>query len=392
MVQFFAASIALALSACLLLTEPAMGLSATNSVTSKSKPYVATAPTFADGKDEPLSAEASFFSPDERSELLNKHLRRELSSQQTIDGISSTENIGNEIMKAALLSAKDSSNGYDPRFGRPALRAYRSFVYSEKYASDPILLDGLAIKTAKQIRNMIKQTLNMAKGIESPPKNQNLQENPPQHFREKIANSIAKGERRARERNNRVLREVCNGCSRPFNLCLCEVLNQWNDKSSNATTIPASEMMVHSRLIVLQHPNEFRKKHTSTVPLLKLLLGEENVRINVGYEFTMKDILLSDDNSDEERPIMLFPGPDAIDLDKYVEMQNQQEKQSSSEYNASEEGHEYVPTTNVWKKQQQKKHTLVLIDGTWSEAKRIIRKSPEILEGCQMVRDTWNYT
>jgi len=234
---------------------------------------------------------------------------------------------------------------------------------------------------------MIKQTLNMAKGIDSPPKNEKLQENPPQHFRQKIANSIAKGERRARERNNRVLREVCSGCSRPFNLCLCEVLNQWNDKSSNATTIPASDMMVHSKLIVLQHPNEFRKKHTSTVPLLKLLLGEENVQIKVGYEFTMKDILLSDDNNYKERPIMLFPGPDAIDLDKYVEMQNQQHKQMPLKDNAKEEeDNKDVPATNLGEKEQQKKHTLVLIDGTWSEAKRIIRKSPEILEGCQMVQ------
>ena len=75
-----------------------------------------------------------------------------------------------------------------------------------------------------------------------------------------------------------------------------------------------------TKIVVLQHPNEFRKKHTSTVPLLKPVLGEENVRIKVGYEFTMKDIVppLHDGGAPEERPIMLFPGPGAIDLDEYL--------------------------------------------------------------------------
>ena len=346
-------------------------------------------------------------SPNERSEILNQHLRKELSSDDDDD------DIGDDIMEAALLSAKDlppSSNGnsnnsrfrtYDPRFGRPALKAYRSFVYSDKHSTDPILLDGLAIKTAKHIRNMIKQTRNLVNGIVSPPKNNEANANAPQHFREKIANSIAKGERRARERDHTTLREVCTGCSRPFNLCLCEVLSQLNNNTSNNETIIAattkvSDRMVHSRVIVLQHPNEFRKKHTSTVPLLKLVLGDKNVKMKVGYEFTMKDIFDNNadgdiDDMEEQRPIMLFPGPDAIDLDQYVAeidddldcsnpINNEQGTSTTSISTSTESSNQ---------KQQQpknKKHTLVLIDGTWSEAKRIIRKSPEVLENCQMVQ------
>ena len=356
-------------------------------------------------------------SPNERSEILNQHLQKELSSDDDDD------DIGGEIMEAALLSAKDlppSSNGnsnnrrfrtYDPRFGRPALKAYRSFVYSDKHSADPILLDGLAIKTAKHIRNMIKQTRNLADGIVSPPKNNensNANANAPQHFREKIANSIAKGERRARERGHTTLREVCTGCSRPFNLCLCEVLSQLNNNNNNnnnntsssnetkvtATATKASDWMVYSRVIVLQHPNEFRKKHTSTVPLLKLVLGDENVKMKVGYEFTMKDIFdkntdgdidIDIDDMDEQRPIMLFPGPDAIDLDQYVaeidddvDCSNRTSTTSISTTTESLNQKEHPP--------KKKKHTLVLIDGTWSEAKRIIRKSPEVLENCQMVQ------
>eukprot|EP00536_Pseudo-nitzschia_multiseries_P018546 jgi/Psemu1/56158/gm1.56158_g len=37
-----------------------------------------------------------------------------------------------EIMEAAIRSLRDPSSGYDQRFGRPALRAYRSFVYPKK--------------------------------------------------------------------------------------------------------------------------------------------------------------------------------------------------------------------------------------------------------------------
>ncbi len=344
-------------------------------------------------ESEPTEAEPiEKLSPNERSYLLNKHLHRELlSAKQSSDGIESTVFSSNDIMEAALLSAKDPSNArYDPRFGRPALKAYRSFVYSEQHSTDPLLLDGLAIKTAKQIKNMLKQHRNLAEGIVSPPKNKQVENNPPQHFREKIANSIAKGERRARERNNMSLREVCPGCSRPFNLCICDVLNEWKGCDNNtATTIPISERMVHTRLLVLQHPNEFRKKHTSTVPLLKLLLGEENVKIKVGYEFTMKDVL-DVVGSNDGRPIMLFPGPDAIDLDKYVEIQEVHDEHTSDNVEGDQtkihNQSNSLASLESNENHTPKKQTLVLIDGTWSEAKRIIRKSPEVLEGCQMVQ------
>jgi DTW domain-containing protein YfiP/GNAT superfamily N-acetyltransferase len=384
--------------------ETVVAFSTTNPVTNK-KPAADSAPAASTKTTTPI------ISPNERSEILNKHLRRELLSSpaQQIKG----DDIGGDIMEAALLSAKDPSSDsrYDPRFGRPALKAYRSFVYSEKHATDPLLLDGLAIKTAKHIRNMIKQTRNLADGIVSPPKNNNndANANAPQHFREKIANSIAKGERRARERGHLKLREVCTGCSRPFNLCLCEVLNQLNNNNSSnneaTAATNASDWMVHSRVIVLQHPNEFRKKHTSTVPLLKLVLGDKKVKMKVGYEFTMKDILLSDADGDsedgdidnmEERPIMLFPGPDAIDLDQYVAATQTRQPTTGDDLdcnnpNNNEQGtttNSISTSTESNEKQQpkKKKHTLVLIDGTWSEAKRIIRKSPEVLESCQMVQ------
>ena len=351
----------------------------------------------------------------------------------------------------------------DPRFGRPALRTYHSFVVSDdRYDDDPILLEGLARKKAKQIHHMIQQrqsrqtrtptaTTKQQQSNNTYKKNDN-NNNPPQHLRDKVAHSIAKGERRARERSNQRLRTVCSGCSRPFNLCLCEVLglsntnsnntnanstntntntnsassyqqhpnDNTNDSNSAGTTASATaSLMTRSQIVVLQHPNEFRKKHTSTVPLLKLVLGPENLRVKVGYEFTQRDVLLWDENgsssssssSDDDcfqRPIMLFPGPDAMDLDQYVlRLSNQQETKhddndSKNDNNGEtrEEEEEDKPTdsssirrrrsgpitTNEQTKKTINKTTLILIDGTWAEAKRILRKSPEILEACQMVQ------
>ncbi|OEU23231.1 hypothetical protein FRACYDRAFT_233401 [Fragilariopsis cylindrus CCMP1102] len=409
--------------------------------------------------------------PNERAKLLNQHLCMILTSSSpsvsspsmtstsdcdsdsdsdstigsSSSSSSSSDNIGFEIMEAALRSIDDDyndmskttrnkENRYDPRFGRSALRAYRLFIYSDKYnhaEDDVVLLDGHARRIALQIQNMIKQKTNFDNGIISPPKttissssslsssssnNQNQQH--PQHMRDRIAHSIAKGERRAIERSHTKIRDACTGCNRPFNLCLCEVLNSINNNTISASLASASlaststsilsnsnsnsnkNGSIHNtNIIVLQHPNEFRKKHTSTTPLLKLVLGNENVQIKVGYEFTMDNIIDVNVDGDDDchQYLMLFPGPDAIDLDEYVATQTQQQKelqqqqqQQQQQIDSSNDEHEDKKVKESWlieKKENKKKlNTLILIDGTWSEAKRMIRQSPSILEGCQMVQ------
>uniref|UniRef100_A0A7S4EHS0 tRNA-uridine aminocarboxypropyltransferase n=1 Tax=Pseudo-nitzschia australis TaxID=44445 RepID=A0A7S4EHS0_9STRA len=428
----------------------------------------------------------------ERAKVLNSHLQTLLEFEPNAENNNSNnnddQNINNtilrnisaiDIMDAALrwgaaetetkfsntndpsTSNNNSSNNNnskyyitDPRFGRPALRTYHSFVVSDdRYDDDPILLDGLARKKAKQIHHMIQQrqsrqtrtpaaTTTQQKNNNTYKKNGN--NNPPQHLRDKVAHSIAKGERRARERSNQRLRTVCSGCSRPFNLCLCEVLGLSNTNNNNANSTntnmdsatshqqhpsdntngsksasTTASMMSRSRIVVLQHPNEFRKKHTSTVPLLKLVLGPENVRVKVGYEFTQRDVLLWDENdittaSDDDctqRPIMLFPGPDAMDLDQYVlrlsnqqdskdddndsnhvnnsKMRGEEEDKSTDSSNIRHRRSDPI-TTNEQTRKTNNKTTLVLIDGTWAEAKRILRKSTEILETCQMIQFAFN--
>ena len=84
-------------------------------------------------------------------------------------------------MEAALSSLRDPSKGYDPRYGRPALRAYRSFVYPKKeqqstpstspsYSSsdtgcdadaddnaDTLQMEAAAKRTANQIDFLVKR-------------------------------------------------------------------------------------------------------------------------------------------------------------------------------------------------------------------------------------------
>ena len=453
-------------------TTTALSLSrtTTNTNTKYSTPTTSTATVSVTTTTTTTNKQKILIEPNERAKLLNQHLCMILTSSSpslsspsmtstsdcdsdsdstsgSSSSSSSSDNIGFEIMEAALRSIDDEyndmskttrnkENRYDPRFGRSALRAYRLFIYSDKYnhaEDDILLLDGHARRIALQIQNMIKQKTNFDNGIISPPKttlsssssssatnNQNQQH--PQHMRDRIAHSIAKGERRAIERSHTKIRDACTGCNRPFNLCLCEVLNSINNNtistktsaslasaslaststsiSSNSNSNSNKNGSIHNtNIIVLQHPNEFRKKHTSTTPLLKLVLGNENVQIKVGYEFTMDDIIDVNVDGDDDchQYLMLFPGPDAIDLDEYVATQTQQQKelqqqqqQKQKQIDSSNDEHEDKKVKESWlieKKENKKKlNTLILIDGTWSEAKRMIRQSPSILEGCQMVQ------
>ena len=89
----------------------------------------------------------------------------------------------------------------------------------------------------------------------------------------KIASSIAKGERRAQERNVQQVRNLCSHCHRPPVQCVCDTLPSHKISTQRAD------------ILILQHPAEFRRKTFSTVPLLPLVL--EHVSIFVGRSFDL---------------------------------------------------------------------------------------------------------
>ena len=208
----------------------------------------------------------------------------------------------------------------------------------------------------------------------------------------KIASSVAKGERRARERQARS-RQLCEGCNRPPTLCVCSVLRSVLPHEEKGEAEELVKLATQSTdILILQHPNEFRKRHYSTVPLIDLTL--QDVTIRVGYEFNSETLLDSlgihrlggsstalaakngDDDSVRRRPLLLFPGEGAIDLHEYVSRQRPilGRKNIAGKSTAT-------PCSS-----DGGRNLLVLIDGTWAEAKRMAKTSPILLERCQMVQ------
>lgn len=63
----------------------------------------------------------------------------------------------NSLQDANLQAVKNPTDGYDGRYGRSAIRTYRSFVQPKKPDPDSSNVDVLATRTAKQIDFLIKR-------------------------------------------------------------------------------------------------------------------------------------------------------------------------------------------------------------------------------------------
>ena len=189
----------------------------------------------------------------------------------------------------------------------------------------------------------------------------------PTKFNYKVASSIAKSERRQKERSTSYTpRPQCTNCKRPTSICLCD-------------TLPKHPIQTKHKVLVLQHPTEFRTKKTiSTVPLLPLVL--EYCKVVVGYEFDegildlewVKEVV-----ERGEKPLLLFPGPDSVDLRDFLDTEDNNNNQK---IDRGLENDEHSET----KKQSSK--LLILLDGTWTQAKRMARVSPALLSLCQKVQ------
>lgn len=96
-------------------------------------------------------------------------------------------------------------------------------------------------------------------------------------------------------------RACCRGCNRPLTQCLCEHL-------------PAEKIGLETKVLVLQHPVEFRRQTVSTVPILKLVL--EHCCVLVGRSFSADLELIINNACDEGRiPLLLFPTSNATVLE-----------------------------------------------------------------------------
>jgi DTW domain-containing protein len=122
-----------------------------------------------------------------------------------------------------------------------------------------------------------------------------------------------------------VPRAVCARCTRPVSVCVCEGM---------------VELDTRTRIVILQHPRE------SIVPINTARLAElvfTHAERHVGIEFAEDRDVVAALSSESAPPILLFPGEHTRDL-------------------ATE-----APAGPV---------TLVVIDGTWSQAKKLLKKNP----------------
>ena len=218
----------------------------------------------------------------------------------------------------------------------------------------------------------------------------------------KIVASMAKSERRAMERNlHGSPRELCAKCQRPLVQCVCDAL-------------PLSKISTpNTDILILQHPTEFRRKTFSTVPLIKLNL--ENVRVVVGHNFDTTTPGIKEAIDNHSTKLLLFPSDDAtilndewkkkmtIDEEELKDLQpstalllsnketQQQQSETSNENTVAADTRSILHRTRKQSLVQQNnndsnKTLLVLIDGTWTQAARMARNSPELLEVCQQVQ------
>ena len=117
-------------------------------------------------------------------------------------------------------------------------------------------------------------------------------------------------------------RPTCYGCFRPTTHCVCRLIEPFK---------------AHSNILILQHPHE-RKKYYSTA---KLVLGAvTNSKLLRGIAF--QEQILREAIGDKT-PYLLFPGEAALDCEQVV---------------------------------LDESHTIIVIDGTWSEAGKILRRNP----------------
>ncbi|KAM5300421.1 tRNA-uridine aminocarboxypropyltransferase 2 [Ctenodactylus gundi] len=127
-------------------------------------------------------------------------------------------------------------------------------------------------------------------------------------------------------------RPECSRCSRPQKVCLCPFL-------------PVHPLHISTCLYIIQHPAE-ESKVLRTVPLLAACLPQDKCKVKIGRRFSEeRDIELSA-VCRKSGTLILYPGAEAANLE------------------------EFILESPVYPS------TIIIIDGTWSQAKDIFYKNP----------------
>ncbi|XP_003788944.1 DTW domain-containing protein 2 [Otolemur garnettii] len=126
-------------------------------------------------------------------------------------------------------------------------------------------------------------------------------------------------------------RPECSRCSRPQKVCLCPYL-------------PAHPLNISTHLYIIQHPAE-ENKVLRTVPLLAACLPQDRCKVKIGRRFSEERDPELSTVCRNSGTLILYPGADAANLE------------------------EFILDSPVYPS------TIIIIDGTWSQAKDIFCKN-----------------
>ncbi|XP_073913111.1 tRNA-uridine aminocarboxypropyltransferase 2 isoform X2 [Castor canadensis] len=126
-------------------------------------------------------------------------------------------------------------------------------------------------------------------------------------------------------------RPECSRCSRPQKVCLCPFL-------------PSCPLPISTHVYIVQHPAE-ESKVLRTVPLLAACLPQDKCKVKIGRRFSEERDTELSTVCRKPGTLILYPGAEATNLEDFL--------LDSPVYPS----------------------TLILIDGTWSQAKDIFYKN-----------------
>ncbi|KAH0944698.1 hypothetical protein HN011_005830 [Eciton burchellii] len=140
-------------------------------------------------------------------------------------------------------------------------------------------------------------------------------------------------------------RDKCQDCKRPVKVCWCPGL-------------PKQRLNPASRIIILQHPAE-AKRCLRTVPILTLTLEPGKCLIFRGKKFPLPKHEGLAEILNDKNTVLLYPSSEAVALD----------------------------TLDPVGINGQNPYNLVLLDGTWPQAKAIYHSSPALcfLRACKLI-------
>ncbi len=120
------------------------------------------------------------------------------------------------------------------------------------------------------------------------------------------------------------------------------------------SSLPVPRLRTQTRVVILQHPKEARRKVVKTADLITLCLAETCCEIVTGKDFGSVLDSLSRSRRPDERWLLLWPGAEATPITAHAPSQR---CCRTADPDSSE--------------QPSSRTTLVVLDGTWQQAKQI---------------------